>query len=91
MINIDGNTIRLMINKTGERYRCCTDDNHSDHKFITNYLTSDIIKLLKLDLEIFTIDGLVSVVNVIIDIKALPILTSHLQILSKSTQLTIAV
>ena len=42
-------------------------NNHSDHKFITNYLTSDIIKLLKLDLEIFTIDGLVSVVNVIID------------------------
>lgn len=56
-----------MINRTGERYRCCTDDNYSDHKFITNYLTSDIIKLLKLDLEIFTIDGLVSVANVIID------------------------
>ncbi|ALB01541.1 diguanylate cyclase [Francisella persica ATCC VR-331] len=67
MINIDDNTIRLMINRAGERYRFCIDDNHSDHKFITNYLTSDIVKLLNLDLEIFTIDGLVSAVNVIID------------------------
>ncbi|MBK2356698.1 diguanylate cyclase [Francisella hispaniensis] len=67
MINIDDNIIRLIINRAGERHKFGIGDDKANNKFITNYLTSDIMNLLNIDLEIFTIDGLVSAINVIID------------------------
>ncbi|APC91615.1 MULTISPECIES: PAS domain-containing protein [Francisella] len=67
LINIDDNTIRLMINRAGEKHKLITENNHTNNKFITNYLTPDIINSLNLHLEIFAIEGLAAAINLIID------------------------
>ncbi|OIN84614.1 PAS domain-containing protein [Francisella sp. TX07-6608] len=69
LINIDNNVIKLMINRAGEKIKLISDTQIISDKFITNYLTPDIIKYLNLNLEIFTIDGLATAINISLEVN----------------------
>ncbi|MBK2026065.1 PAS domain-containing protein [Francisella philomiragia] len=52
LINIDKNEIKIMINRAGEKHKI----NMANTKFLTNYITSDIMNVLDLKLDIFVIN-----------------------------------
>lgn len=52
LINIDKNEIKMMINRAGEKHKINMDNT----KFLTNYITSDIMNVLDLKLDIFVIN-----------------------------------
>lgn len=52
LINIDKNEIKMMINRAGEKHKINMDNT----RFLTNYITSDIMNVLDLKLDIFVIN-----------------------------------
>ncbi|MBK2064066.1 hypothetical protein FSC774_04145 [Francisella noatunensis subsp. noatunensis FSC774] len=52
LINIDKNEIKMMINRAGQKHKI----NINNTKFLANYITYNIIKVLDLKLDIFVIE-----------------------------------
>ncbi|APC97233.1 PAS domain-containing protein [Francisella frigiditurris] len=60
-LNIDENIVKLVINRPGKREKIICNE-YSDKKLILNTFTKDIMNIFKLNIDIFTVNNLLSTI-----------------------------